>query len=393
MEEYDLVVVGAGAVGSSAAYHAAKAGRRVLLLEQFALGHARGSSHGESRIIRHSYSSADYATLAPPAFEAWRALERESGAELLTMTGGIDLGPADNPALLACRAALAEAGFGSIWLDGADAQAFTPQFNLPEGWAVLWQSGAGILDAGRCVRTLVAQAIAYGATFREHARVEVIDPGPRASMVRFVTGDGTTTVEARSVVVAAGPWVDRFAGALGAPLTTRVTQQQVAYYPVEDSALWDRGRCPIFIGHGHEGFYGFPMRERPGFIKVAIELEAVVADADVEAGSPDFRALTTLNRIVASTFRGVRPQPADVVTCRYTETPDRDFVIDRHPKHPGIVFASPCSGHGFKFSILSGALAADMATGAAEGSPLWRERFRMRKRAGGEGGLAAEWRG
>src|SRR5512139_331322 len=163
-DSFDAVVVGAGAVGTATAYHLAGRGRSVLLLEQFELGHTRGSSHGESRIIRHSYSSPDYASLAPAAFEMWRALERESGAALLTMTGGIDLGHRTNPALLACKESLAAAGFGSVWLEGGDAEQFVPQFALPENWAVLWQSGAGILNAGRCVRALASQAIARGAT-------------------------------------------------------------------------------------------------------------------------------------------------------------------------------------------------------------------------------------
>jgi sarcosine oxidase len=111
-ELFDVVVVGAGAVGSSAAYHLAKSGRRVLLLEQFGIGHERGSSHGESRIIRHSYGSADYVSLAPAAFQLWRELERESGANLLTMTGGIDIGRASSQAMLSRKAALDEAEGG-----------------------------------------------------------------------------------------------------------------------------------------------------------------------------------------------------------------------------------------------------------------------------------------
>ncbi|HNO64946.1 MAG TPA: FAD-dependent oxidoreductase, partial [Tepidiformaceae bacterium] len=110
MPGFDLAVIGAGAVGSAAAYAAARAGKRVVLFEQFAVGHERGSSHGESRIIRHSYASAAYASLAPAAFQAWRELEARSGQRLLTMTGGIDLGHADDPGMIACRDALTEAG-------------------------------------------------------------------------------------------------------------------------------------------------------------------------------------------------------------------------------------------------------------------------------------------
>jgi monomeric sarcosine oxidase len=393
-EQFDVVVIGAGAVGSAAAYHAAKSGRRTLLLEQFELGHTRGSSHGESRIIRHSYSNVDYATLAPPAFELWRQLERESGADLLTMTGGIDLGPADNPAMLACRAALTEAGFGHIWLEGDAARDYAPQFDLPEDWAVLFQSGAGILNATRSVRTLAAQSVAFGARLVERARVVELAPGARTTQVRFEHEGATHEVDGRAVVVAAGPWATQLFPALGLEAGLKVTHQQVVYYPVTEPALWFRGRAPLYIAHGRDGFYGFPVCERPGFIKVGIELAAEVEDVDVQQPEANAAALAHLNEIVAARFRGVRPEPAEVVTCRYTETPDRDFIIDRHPEHAGVVLASPCSGHGFKFSIVTGKLAVELATtpSATYGSPLWRERFRLGTKATATS-LAAEWRG
>jgi len=393
-EQFDVVVVGAGAVGAAAAYHAAKSGRRVLLLEQFELGHSRGSSHGESRIIRHSYSSAAYATLAPAAFEMWRQLERESGAELLTMTGGIDLGRATNPAMVACREALTAGGFGFVWLEGEAARAYAPQFRMPDDWAVLWQSGAGILNAERCVRAMAAQAIAHGAVLSEQTRAERITPGLRATSVKFSRAGTLEEVHARSVVVAGGPWARGLFAGLGVERELKVTHQQVAYYPVEDTAAWSTGRCPIYIAHGRDGFYGFPISERPGFIKVAIELETEVSDPDEPPRLPDPAALDRLNETVRRLFRGVRAEPAEVVACRYTETPDRDFIIDRHPEHAGIVLASPCSGHGFKFSILSGSLAAQLATSttAPDKSPLWRERFALNRPESSSGALATEWR-
>ncbi len=394
MAEYDLVVIGGGSVGCAAAYHAAGEGKRVLLLEQFQIGHNRGSSHGRSRIIRHSYTSAAYASLAPAAFELWRALERESGQPLLTMTGGIDVGRATNPAMVACRDALTEAGFGSVWLEGAEATAAFPQFNLREGHAILWQSGAGILNADLCVAALADQARSRGASIIEHAAVRSLNSSPSGVAVRYQTDQGEVTVEATSAVVAAGPWAGRFFSALGLPNELRVTHQQVVYYPVENAALWATGRCPIYIVHGRYGFYGFPVSDRPGFIKVAIELETAVEDPDETPRDPDLVALTRLNAINGTTFRGVRPEPADVVTCRYTETIDRDFIIDRHPDHPSIVLASPCSGHGFKFSILTGKLAAQLATSdkAASAIPNWRPQFALNKSGAHVQALATEWR-
>lgn len=392
MADYDLAVIGAGAVGAAAAYAAARAGKRVVLFEQFEVGHDRGSSHGESRIIRHSYTSAAYASLAPAAFQAWRALERASGRHLLTMTGGVDIGHREDPAMLACLNALNKAEIGSVFLEGDAAREAYPQFVLRGREAVLWQSGAGLLNAGRCVRALVDQAVVNGAELRERTAVTSLQPGAEIRIAcQGVAGGGG--VSASAVVVAAGPWAGRFFAGLGLTSELRVTHQQVVYYPVVDADLWRLGSCPIYIAHGRDGFYGFPECERPGFIKIAVETAVPVDDPDMPRKEPDAEALDRLNEVVATRLRGIRPEPAEVVTCRYTETVDRDFIVDRHPEHPNLVLASACSGHGFKFSILTGELAQALAasTEAREALPNWREQFALDKTEAGDK-LAKEWR-
>lgn len=385
---YDVIVVGAGSAGAAAAYHLARDGRRALLLEQFAVGHIRGSSHGESRIIRHSYAEQDYVTLAPPAFAMWRELEAESGADLLTMTGSLDLGPPDHPQIAGRVRALSAAGVPFELLEGAD----LPQFRIPAGWAALHQPGAGILHASRCVRAMADRAVARGVTLREHAQVLDVRPDGAGVAVRFAGPAGEELAYADHAVIAAGPWAGRFFRQLGLPAPLVVSHQQVVYYPVERPELYDPARCPVYIifgvgeaagsggALGAPGFYGFPIAERPGYLKAALELDTPIADPDSPPQPPDPAALAELNRLVGEMLVGVRPEPAEVVPCRYTSTPDGDFIIDRHPDHPQILLASPCSGHGFKFSITSGRLLADLAAqpaGAYE-SPLWRERFRLK---------------
>src|SRR2546423_496519 len=98
-DHYEVIVVGAGVMGCATAYHLAKRGRRVLLLEQFAVGHELGSSHGHSRIIRLAYDAPDYVRLAQAAYPLWRALEQESDAALLLQTGGVEFPPPRPPPL------------------------------------------------------------------------------------------------------------------------------------------------------------------------------------------------------------------------------------------------------------------------------------------------------
>src|SRR6266436_205209 len=104
------VVLGAGAMGSAAAYHLARRGEPVLLVEQFALGHDRGSSHGAARIIRHSYPDPRYARLMPEAFRVWRELEADAGESVYIRSGGVSFSPPGVDYVAKVAASLEELG-------------------------------------------------------------------------------------------------------------------------------------------------------------------------------------------------------------------------------------------------------------------------------------------
>src|SRR5437764_2563167 len=97
---FDVIVLGVGGMGSAAVFELARRGRRVLGLEQFALGHELGSSHGHTRIIRKAYyEHPDYVPLVCRAYEGWYELERRQGVHLLTECGILSAGRADSPIL------------------------------------------------------------------------------------------------------------------------------------------------------------------------------------------------------------------------------------------------------------------------------------------------------
>ena len=141
---YDLIVVGAGAIGSAAAYHAAKSGYRVLLLERFEIDHQHGSSYGASRIIRYAYDNLACATLMKAAYPAWQAFEEASGERLYTRTGGIDFGFPHEPSLLETARSLDRAGIPYERLSPAEAQARFPQFRFDDGMEIGSESARGI---------------------------------------------------------------------------------------------------------------------------------------------------------------------------------------------------------------------------------------------------------
>lgn len=364
-KRYDVVVIGAGAMGSAAAYHLAGDGRRVLLVEQFQIGHTRGSSHGGSRIIRYTHREAEYTQLMPQLFALWQQLEAESGAHLLQMTGGLYIGPPDEPFLVGAQTSLSRFDHPYRLLTSEQVAREFPQFRLPRGWLGLVQEHSGILAASRCVTTLAQQAVRRGAALREQARVLSVEPSGDGVAVRVAGPSGNETIYADQAVVTAGPWAQRLLGPLlPAPLPLTVTHQQVTYFAVEQPELYAVGRCPLYIFTAIPHFYGFPIFEMPGHIKIGLELIDSQIDPDAER-VVDQAAVGEVSAAVGEMMVGLAPRPAQVDFCLYTETPTRDFIIDRHPEHPQILFATGFSGRGFKFAIGMGRLLADLAASAA----------------------------
>src|SRR5271169_2321418 len=160
METIDarLVIVGAGAMGSAAAYHLARRGERVILIEQFTLGHARGSSHGAARITRHSYADARYARLMPAAFRAWRELEADAGEPVYIRTGGVSFSPTGVDYAAQVAANLAELGVPHWRASGQAWNQRHPAFALPETYDVVFEPDAGIVAAARAVALQVELA-------------------------------------------------------------------------------------------------------------------------------------------------------------------------------------------------------------------------------------------
>jgi sarcosine oxidase len=359
MQTFDSIVIGTGVMGAAAAMHLARRGS-VLVIEQFAFLHARGSSHGGSRIYRHAYEDALHVRLAVAADGAWTELEERSGERLLLRTGGIDIGSVAGGELDAIEKALRAEGRSCERLGTADARMRFPAFAFPDGSEVLHQPDAGILAADRALATMLAEAAADGAVLRE--REAVLEVRPRRDGVEVVSE--RSRYAADRVVVAAGPWLGRLAAGLDLPL--RIEQQQVLYLRVgDDPRAFSRGRMPVFIDrreHGAGSIYGFPTFERPGAVKVSDHSGAPT----IELEQQSFEVNEARTAATVAAARALLPrldgEVVDAVTCLYTKTPDEHFVLDRHPEHERVVLAGGGSGHAFKFGPLLGEILADLAT-------------------------------
>jgi sarcosine oxidase len=344
----DVVVVGAGAMGSAAAWQLARRGRAVALLEQFDRGHVRGSSHGGSRIFRLAYDDPQYVHLARAALRGWRELEDDAGEDLLDLTGGVDHGEAAD----VDRVAAALTGSGAAF------ELLTPEA-AAERWPGMRFDGQVLVspEGGRCrsdatVAALQRRVAELGGDVRFSTPVEAVVPVGDEVEVR--TADEVW--RAPVAVVAAGSWLPRLAARVPGLPPLEVTQEQVTHFPLAPGApaleTW-----PSFV---HRGRWIYGLATPGEGIKVAEHHTGPVVDPDRRSFEPDADREERTRRYAAEWLPGVAPERASTTTCLYTSTPTEDFVIDRAGP---VVVASPCSGHGFKFTPEIGRLVADLADG------------------------------
>lgn len=354
---FDAVVVGLGGIGSAAAYRlAATPGRRVLGLEQFELGHDRGASQDVSRITRLSYHRQEYVELAIRAQAAWREVEAASGEQIVTITGGLDLAPPGSADPIDDYAtAMAGAGVPFEWLDEVDVVRRWPQWRPDPGTRAIFQANGGIADPERGNAAHQRLAREHGATILERTKVTAIRD--HAGALEVATADGRTFATG-AVVLAADAWTNDLLAPLGRALPLRVTREQVTWFAPLDPAAFAPERFPAWIWLDLPSFYGVPTWRGPG-PKVGEDVGGRPTTPDGRSFDPDPEYLARVEAFLARRLPGIGPA-ARTKTCLYTVTPDRDFVIDRVPGHPGIVVALGAA-HAYKFAALYGTLLAELA--------------------------------
>lgn len=358
-ERYDVIILGCGAMGSAAAYQLARRGRRVLGLERFAPGHDRGSSHGGSRIIRQAYfEGAEYVPLVLRAYELWREAERALGEPLLTVTGGVNVGPAECRTVRGSLASAREHGLRYELLDATELRRRWPVMHpAPDDVAVV-ETEAGFVRPERAVEGYCRLAAAAGAEIRTGERVDAwraLDDG--GVEVRA----GYSTYTADRLVVTAGAWAPELLADLGLPLT--VERQVMYWFGVTDPG-YAPDRFPVYVWEFADGLqlYGFPDIEGRG-PKVGIFRGGAPTTADAVDRTVHEEEVARARAALAGPLPAMAAAPlTQAKTCLYTTTPDEDFVIDVHPRHPQVVVAAGFSGHGFKFASVVGEVLADLAT-------------------------------
>jgi sarcosine oxidase len=358
----DVAVVGLGGLGSAAAYWLARRGVDVVGFEQFELGHVRGASHDHSRIIRRSYHTREYVRLSAQAYDAWRAVEAESRQRMIMITGGIDLFPPD--AAIDHRtytASLTAEHVPYEWIGGAEVCRRWPAFAagdiVTDDVMAVYSPQTGIVPAGHGTQVMQQLAVGRGADLRGNTAVRAIRPV--GGEVDIVTDDGVYRVG--SVVVAVDAWTNRILQQLDLQIPLSVTREQVTYFPRRDLSGLAVGRFPVWIWMDDPSFYGFPVFGDLAAVKGAEDCGGTEVDPDLRTFEPDVAMEQRLERFMSRLLGGGFGAPRSV-TCLYTLTSDRDFVLDRLPGYPQISIALGAA-HGFKFASWFGRTLAGLACG------------------------------
>lgn len=362
--EFDVIVVGLGALGSGAAYWLAKRGARVLGLEQFEYGHARGSSHDWSRIIRLSYFSPAYVRLAKEAYAAWDALERDSGERVVFKTGGLDIGPRDGAIPLKNYADSMEAcGVPFERLDAAEIRKRWPVWRIGDDVQGLFQADSGIVAADRATDVLRRTAEACGATLREQSPVlSMRDEGGEIEIEA-----GGERYRAGKLVIAAGGWSDRALAQFDVRIPFEVTKEQVLYFASRDLTGFAFGAFPIWIWMDDPSFYGFPVFGEPNAVKITQDAGGKAVDPDTRTFDEDSEITARVTGFMERYLPSAAGPIVRMKTCLYALTPDRDFIIDTLPEHPNVSIAVG-GGHAFKFAAAIGKILSEFALDGRAGA-------------------------
>jgi len=356
VRDYDVVVLGLGGIGSGAAYWLAKRGARVLGLEQFELGHARGESHDHSRIIRLSYHQPNYVRLAREAYTAWAALERDANEQLIFKTGGLDLGPRSGAIPLEGYAdAMRMCGVQFETLDAAEIRREFPVFAIGDDVHGIYQKDGGIVAAQRATAAHQRAARALGAILRENAPVTALRE--RAGEIQVEAGG--EVYRCGDLVIAAGPWSAQALAHFDVRIPLEVTKEQVMYFRPSDLTPFELGRFPVWIWMDDPSFYGFPVFGEPA-VKVTQDAGGKAVDPQTRGFDPDFDITSRVRAFLHEHLPGAQGPEHLVKTCLYTLTPDRDFVIDSLPRHRNVHLAIG-AGHAFKFASVIGRILSELA--------------------------------
>ena len=371
MQHFDAIVAGVGGVGSAALFHLAARGARVLGLDRFPIAHDRGSSHGQTRLIRQAYfEHPHYVPLLRRAYTLWNELEGRTGEKLYHESGLLQLGSPQGEVLSGVRASALAHDLPIEELSAGEVANRYPGFSVPEGFEAIFERRAGYLMVEQCVAAHAAEAVKLGAVLQTGETILAWRPegaGAAGTGVFVETDRGQYAAD--RLILTAGPWAGDLLSGLGIPLEVR--RKPLFWFQTRD-ATYDAARgCPGFVYDlPHGFFYGMPRIDGLG-IKVAEHTGGrVVADPLAVDRTLDVTEESRVADFVSKHLPAATGECTEHVVCMYTMTRDSHFIVDRHPEFSQVAFAAGLSGHGFKFAGVLGEALAQLALDGASSLPI-----------------------
>ncbi len=371
-KQFETIVVGTGGLGSSCLYHLSTRGVKVLGLDRFPAGHDRGSSHGDTRIIRQAYfEHPNYVPLLRRAYYQWKELEAWSGRELMRICGLFLAGPPGGEAVAGTRLAAKTHGLKIHDLSAADLASRTrlqfPGFQIPDDFDVVVEPTGGYLHVEDCVRTHIDLACKAGAVHRTGDAIVAWESDGKTVRVRTKSEE----YEAATLILAPGGWAnDLLRNTPGLP-ELRVLRKTLHWHEVRSNTYdVDNAGSGFFFEMPYGIFYGFPsldgvtlkVAEHSGGEPVSdpLQIDRSLRDSDTQP----------ISRFLREVMPDVDPVSDQHSVCMYTATPDGHFIVDRHPEFSNVFFGAGFSGHGFKFTSVLGEVMSDLAINGDTDLPI-----------------------
>jgi len=368
---YDVIVVGLGGMGSATAYQLVGRGKKVLGLERHTPAHDRGSSHGGSRLIRQAYfEDPAYVPLVLRAYELWERLEAETGQDLMTLCGGLMLGPRGSVVLEGSLRSAREHNLPCELLDAEEVKRRFPALAPDRETVALYEGCAGFVRPEATINAHLRRAAALGAEL--HFEEPVLSWGVSPSEDRVRVETLVATYEAERLVITAGAWAPALIADLSLPLQP---ERRVIFWfePEGGTEPFLPGNFPVFIWEPNDGntFSCFPLLAGERGVKtVFFRAGGVPCTPETLDRQVRDEEIGFMREYLDEYVPSLAGRCLETVVCMYTNTPDEHFVIDLYPGHPQVSFASPCSGHGYKFASVVGEILADLAADGATRHPI-----------------------
>ena len=368
---YDVIVVGLGGMGSAAAYELARRGKKVLGLERHKRGHDRGSSHGRSRLIRQAYfEDPAYVSLVLRAYELWERLEAEARRNLMTLCGGLMLGQRGSKVLEGSFRSAREHDLPCETLEAEDVRRRFPALAPGRETVALYEARAGFIHPGAAIDAQLEGAAHLGAELRFEEPVVSWQAADSGDGVRVETP--VAAYEAERLVFVPGAWAPALLADMDLPLEPE--RRVICWFePEGDTEPFLPGNFPVFIWEPEDGntFSCFPLVTGERGVKtVFFRAGGLPCDPDALDRRVRDDEIEFLRGYLEEYVPALSGRCLETDVCMYTNTPDEHFVIDLHPDHPQVSFASPCSGHGYKFATVVAEILADLATDGTTRHPI-----------------------